>query len=63
MFGTFHYGRQRMGIPSDGLKNAFLHGYLSEDIYMEQPQGFMKDSSLVCRLKKSLYGLKQAPRA
>jgi hypothetical protein len=30
---------------------------------MEQPQGFMQDSSLVCRLKKSLYGLKQAPRA
>jgi hypothetical protein len=30
---------------------------------MEQPQGLMQDSSLVCRLKKSLYGLKQAPRA
>jgi hypothetical protein len=30
---------------------------------MENPQGFMQDSSLVCRLKKSLYGLKQAPGA
>jgi hypothetical protein len=40
------------------MKNAFLHGDLSEEIYMEQPQGFMQDSSLVCRLKKSLYGLK-----
>jgi hypothetical protein len=30
---------------------------------MEQPQGFMQDSSLVCRLKKSLYGLKKATRA
>jgi hypothetical protein len=30
---------------------------------MEQPQGFIKDSSLVCQLKKSLYGIKQAPRA
>ena len=40
------------------MKNAFLHGDLSEEIYMEQPQGFMQDSSLVYRLKKSLYGLK-----
>jgi hypothetical protein len=45
------------------VKNSFLHGDLSEEIYMEQPQGFMQDSSLVCRLKKSLYGIKQAPRA
>jgi hypothetical protein len=44
-------------------KNAFLHGDLSEDIYMEKPQGFMQDSSLFCQLKKSLYGLKQALRA
>jgi hypothetical protein len=45
------------------VKNAFLHGDLSEEIYMEQPQGFMQDSSLVYRLKKFLYGLKQALRA
>eukprot|EP00253_Pinus_taeda_P020646 PITA_20646 len=46
------------------IKSAFLHGDLHEEIYMEQPIGFIQtDSSLVCRLKKSLYGLKQAPRA
>jgi hypothetical protein len=42
--------------------NAFLHGDLSEAIYMEKPHGFMHYSYLVCQLKKSLYGLKWAPR-
>jgi hypothetical protein len=45
------------------VKNDFLHGDISEEIYMEKPQGFIHNSSLVCRLKKSLYGLKQEPRA
>jgi hypothetical protein len=45
------------------VKNAFLHGDLSKEIYMEKPRGFMKDSSVVCRLKKSLYGLEQTLRA
>ena len=44
-------------------KCAFLNGDLTEDIYMQQPQGFSTNPSLVCRLNKSLYGLKQAPRA
>eukprot|EP00253_Pinus_taeda_P004720 PITA_04720 len=45
------------------VKNAFLHGDLSKEIYMEQPHGFIQDSSLVYILRKSLYSLKQAPRA
>jgi hypothetical protein len=45
------------------VKNPFLHGDISKEIYMEHPQGFMQHSSLVCRLKKSLYGLKKASRA
>ena len=43
---------------------AFLHGDLEEDIYMEQPEGYVipGKEDMVCKLKKSLYGLKQSPR-
>ena len=43
---------------------AFLNGTLEEDIYLEQPDGYVEQGKedLVCKLRKSLYGLKQSSR-
>jgi hypothetical protein len=47
------------------VKNAFLHGTLTETVYCSQPAGFVDSScpDMVCRLNKSRYDLKQAPQA
>ena len=46
------------------VKTTFLNGDLDEEIYMEQPKGFIVPGQLkkVFQLVKSLYGLKQAPK-
>eukprot|EP01018_Ginkgo_biloba_P021070 Gb_14265 [translate_table: standard] len=47
------------------VKSAFLNRDLSEEVYIEQPPGYVQKGKEdhVCRLKKAMYGLKQAPRA
>ena len=55
---------QNLEIHQMDVKTAFLNGDLDEEIYMEQPEGFVAlgQEKKVCKLVKSLYGLKQAPK-
>ena len=45
------------------VKNAFLNGYLSEEVYIHPPPRLSPPLGLVCRLRRALYGLKQSPHA
>ena len=47
------------------VKSAFLNGFISEEVFVEQPPGFIDKTmpNHVYKLNKALYGLKQAPRA
>jgi len=56
---------QKFKVYQMDVKSTFLNGDLEEEVYIEQPDGFIlgSDPKLVCKLNKALYGLKQAPRA
>src|SRR6266496_5950925 len=47
------------------VKTAILNGFLEEELYMIQPEGFVdpKNAEKVCKLQRSIYGLVQASRS
>ena len=47
------------------VKTAFLNGFLEEELYMMQPEGFFnpKGTNKICKLQRSIYGLVQASRS
>jgi len=52
-------------IKQINIQNAFLHGLLTEDVYMAQPLSFIHPNlpHHICKLHNAIYGLKQAQRA
>jgi hypothetical protein len=56
--------QRSMKIHQMDVETAYLNGEVSEELYMQQPEGYQQigGEDLVCRLKKSLYGLKQSGR-
>ncbi|KAJ3691459.1 hypothetical protein LUZ61_020623 [Rhynchospora tenuis] len=57
--------QNKWNIYQRDVKSAFLNGVFEEEVYIEQPPGYIKEGeeNKVLKLKKALYGLKQAPRA
>ena len=56
--------QQDLNLHQMDITTAFLNGELEEEVYMQQPEGFVASGQeqLVCKLKRSIYGLKQSPR-
>lgn len=54
----------QLGMDIDHLDvtTAFLNGELKEEVYLEQPEGYILGKNKVCKLKRAIYGLKQASR-
>ena len=55
----YHYEIWQMDV-----KTTFLNGFLKEELYMMQPEGFVdpKGANKMCKLQRSIYGLVQASR-
>ena len=53
------------GIWQMDVKTTFLNGFMDEELYMMQPEGFVypKDANKMCKFQQSIYGLVQASRS
>ena len=60
-----HSSFRKLGYKSAGCQNCLLIWWLDEEIYMQQPEGFIVkgQENKVYKLKKAIYGLKQASSA
>ena len=47
------------------VKTALINGKITEEVYMQIPEGFhtSENSGMICKMQQALYGLRQAPGA